>query len=784
MLVPLSWLRDFAPFDLSPAELAATFDDLGMVVEGIQPVGEGLDGVVVARVADIQAIEGADKIRRVLVDAGGPDPVQVVCGAWNFEVGDSVPLARVGAVLPGDFEITRRKMRGVVSDGMLCSPVELRLGTDAGGLLVLPPGLEPGAPIADALGVEADVVFDLAIETNRPDAMSIAGVARDAAARLKLPFAIPDAPAVEVPGDPSLVEVAAPDICPRFSATVFEGAQVGPSPQWVARRLTLAGMRPISNLVDASNYVMLELGQPTHPYDLDKLPGRGLRVRAANPGETVETLDGVERRLGDGPNPDCLICDAEDRPVGIAGVMGGASSEISDTTSTVLLEAAYFDRMAIARTSKRIALRSEASARFERGCDPNGIERAVARFAELAGLRAVREAVVGAPAEPLVVRVRTDRVNAVLGTELDDEQIRGYLGPIGFEARPAGAGAHDVAVPTFRPDTEQEIDVVEEVARHHGYSNIRRTVPSTPLAGHMSTYQRERRLVRQVMAGAGVSEATTGVLIGPDDHQRAGIVVEHPIEADSPLAKEESVLRASLRPGLLTAVAFNAARQNPDVALFEIGEIFLSPKAGDVLPDEHERLGAVLSGTGIDAAAAVELWRVLADALRIDGIELRAGEVDGLHPTRTAHLLLGDVRVGELGEIDPQVVAEYGLDGRVAYLGVDLGILLRDAPRRSERMREVSRFPASDVDLAFLVDDGVPAAAVEGTLLGAAGELLEDLRLFDVYRSEQLGEGRRSLAYRLRFRAPDRTLTDGEVADIRQRCIDAVASAHGGELRS
>src|SRR5581483_12234573 len=372
MLVPLSWLRDFAPFDAdddaATDALAETFNDLGMVVEGIERVGEGLDGVVVARVLEVHGIEGADKIRRVLVDDGTGEPVQVVCGAWNFDAGAVVPFARVGAVLPGDFEIGRRKMKGVESHGMICSGAELRMGGDGKGILLLAPDVAaPGTPLADALGIEPDVVFDLAIETNRPDAMSIAGVARDAAARLGLPFAIPESVVPDGPvatADVASVVVESPELSPRFTAKAILDVVVGPSTSLVQRRLTLAGMRPINNVVDASNYVMLELGQPTHPYDLDQLPGHGLLVRAARPGEVVRTLDGVDRAVGDGEN--CLICDANGDPVGIGGIMGGESSEISASTTRVLLEAAYFTPMAIARTSKRLGLRSEASARFER----------------------------------------------------------------------------------------------------------------------------------------------------------------------------------------------------------------------------------------------------------------------------------------------------------------------------------------------------------------------------------------------------------------------------------
>ena len=689
MLVPLSWLRDFAPFDLDPVTLGETFDDLGMVVEGITRVGEGLDDVVVARVLDIQAIEGADKIRKVIVHTGG-EPIQIVCGAWNFEVGDLVPLAPVGAVLPGDFEIGRRKMKGVESNGMLCSPIELRLGTEAGGLMILTPSesVRPGRPLAAALGVEPDVIYDLAIETNRPDAMCVAGVARDAAAKLRIPFAIPDWTPIAAPADESLVRVEAPELSPRFSATVFTGPSVRPSPPLVARRLTLAGMRPISNLVDASNYVMLELGQPTHPYDLDKLPGRGLLVRTARPGETVVTLDEVERRLGEGPTPDLLICDAEGEgtPVGIAGIMGGASSEISGSTTTVLLEAANFERMTIAHTSKRLGLRSEASARFERGVDPEGIERSIARFADLTGLSASATAmtVVGSPPERRRIRVRTSRVNAVLGTSISDEQIRNYLAPIGFSATPIlyESGMAEVVVPGFRPDAEQEIDIVEEVARHHGYANIERTVPEGARTGSLTPYQRERRVVREVLTGAGIDEAVTSMLIGPGDHARAGLP-EGPtdiVEADSPLAKEESVLRTSLLPGLLRSLAFNAARQNPDVGLFEIGHVFPPPKPGQQLPDERERMAVAVAGADVDARTAVSVWATLADALRLDTVDLRAVDDEpGLHPTRTAAVVVGatGLRLGHVGEVDPAVVEAHGLSGRVAWLDVDLQSLLQ-----------------------------------------------------------------------------------------------------------
>lgn len=574
---------------------------------------------------------------------------------------------------------------------------------------------------------------------------------------------------------------------------MVDGVVVAPSPTWVARRLTLAGMRPISNVVDATNYVMLDVGQPTHAYDLVTLGGGGLIVRRAALGETLTTLDGTVRRL---EADDCVICDATSVPVGLGGVMGGADSEISDSTTSVLLEAAYFAPMAVARTGTRLRLASDARHRFERGIDPEIADRAIRRFVEVLTLTCpslrrgatvdVRSA--SELAEPPTVVLRTARVNALLGTDLSDDRIIGLLEGIGFRPSKHGDGVTSVGIPTWRPDTEREIDVIEEVARLYGYGRIPRTLS---LAGRraagLTTHQRRRRQLRDVMVGAGLSEAWTTTFVAPGDLERAGLPGAA-VEVENPLDRSESILRTSLLPGLLKAARFNADRQMPEVALFEAGRVFDPPVGDDVVPVETERFAAVLTGASVDGRSGARLWALLADAMRIDPsvatAALQAGPVPGLHPGRSARIVTpaGHV-IGSVGEVDDEVSGAYGVPGRVAWLDFDLAALLA-LPRRPDLAQAVSRFPASDTDLAFVVAEDTPAAAVTATITSAAGALAESVRLFDVYRDAALGEGRRSLAYRLRLRSHERTLTDAEVAGVRTAVVAAVGTAHGGTLRS
>ena len=784
MKVLLSWLRDFAPdIDGDPEQLAEVLADLGLAVEELSHVGRGLDGIVIAEVLATRPHPDADRIHLVDVDAGDGEALQVCCGAFNMAVGDLVPLATVGTTMPNGIEIARRKMRGEWSNGMLCSGAEIGMGDDHEGILILEQGLSLGVPLAEALGIQPDVLFDLEVNPNRPDAMSMMGVARDLAARLGVPFsvAVPDVDEAGTPAaERASVSIAAPDFCQRFGVRVLDNVPSGASPRWMANRLLAVGQRPINAVVDLSNYVMFELGQPNHTYDLDLVPGGELGVRMAHRGEELITLDGTDRAL---TTYDGVIVNRDDQAIGLAGVMGGASTEISADTRSVLLEAAWWDPMTIARTARRLGLRSEASARFERGADPEIIPMALDRFAELAAALGSTTApgmidATGNRPESIPVRVRSPRVNSILGTDLSSDQMIALLEPIGFACDSGNENQDfEVTIPSWRLDSATEIDVIEEVGRLHGFSKIARTVPVTEQAGELSPQQQDRRQVRSLLTGMGISEAMPLPFLAPGDLARAGLG-DDGITVTNPLVAEESIMRTSLRPGLLKAVAYNAARRTTGVSLFEIGRV--NPGGGEDLPDEHEHLAVILAGQ--EATAATTLWRRLARHLTVTRPGVVNGPVDGLHPGRSGQVLADGHPVGALGEIDPQVLDAYEIDERVAWLEVDLGTLL-EADRALAPYQAPSRYPSSDVDLAFTVPDDVSADDVAATITKAGGELLASVALFDVFRSTQLGQNRRSLAFTLRFESPDHTLNDAEVAQARQSCIKAVTKAHNATLR-
>ncbi|MGI8756029.1 MAG: phenylalanine--tRNA ligase subunit beta [Acidimicrobiales bacterium] len=804
MKVLASWLQELLDAPVAPDAMAAAFDDLGTPVEEEVRLGEGLEGIVVARVLELRVHPNADKIQLVDVDCGDGEALQICCGAFNMAVGDLVPLATLGTVMPDGMEIARRKLRGEWSNGMLCSARELGMGDDHVGIWILADLPEPGTALADALGVEPDVRWELGVNPNRPDAMSVLGLTRDLAAKVGVGFRPPAPPStVASPAGPVTwtsgggggsasaalsdggsfgVDVVDPDGCGRFVARVLRG--VGPSsasPPWLQRRLTEAGMRPINALVDISNYVMLELGQPNHPYDLAKVAGATLRVRRAAEGETLVTLDDVERTFtGD----DLLICDGDDWPVGIAGIMGGAKCEIDPATTDVLLELAWFDPTSISRSSRRLGLRSEASTRFEKGADPAMADLAGDRFAELAA------AICGATSEPVqvdvrgtlpdrpAVLVRTTRVNAILGTDLTAAEIAGLLVPIGFASAPAGDD-RQVTIPTWRYDCVTEIDVIEEVARHHGYANIVRRELTEARSGRLTDMQQDRRRVRRLLCGLGLTEALPLPFLAPGQLVACGLDPTG-IELVNPLVADESVLRPSLLPGLVAAVARNHARRQLGIGLWELGHVFGPAPSGQVLPDEREHVAVILAGG--EAPAAVEAWQVLAGLLRVAEPAVANAEVAGLHPTRAGTVTASGVAVGVVGEIDPAVLDHHDIGERVAYLEVDLGALLL-GPRRSGAYRQISRFPASDIDLAFEVPESVSALDLERTLADG-DDLVWSARLFDVYRGAPVAAGHRSLAFALRLQAPDRTLTDAEVGEVRSHLIAQVTSAHRARLRT
>ena len=826
MRTPLSWLRDFADFPDDVAFLRATLDDLGLVVEDVELVGEGLDDVIAARIDEIAAIEGADKVRRVVVDAGH-GPLEIVCGAQNFALGDFVPLAPIGAVLPGGFEIAKRKMRGVTSNGMLCSGKELGLGDDHSGLLLLTneAGVAPGRKVAELLGVVPDVVFDITVEGNRPDAWCIAGVARELAARLGLSFEMPSWPAMREGSTETkdLVSATVVDshLCRRLGVAVLESVVIGDSPDWIQTRLRLAGMRPINNVVDASNYVMLELGQPTHPYDATRVAGPGLRVRRAASDESLTTLDGVERVLGKpgrglgDTGEDCVICDATDQVIGIAGIMGGESSEIESSTQTVLLEAACFDPIAITRTSRRLALRTEASARFSKGTDPGIIETAIARFAALVALSAPDATLATQPLlvpahapERAVIDLPLERVTSMLGVDFGARDIADLLSPLGFEVAESDLGHVKVSIPTNRPDIRTSAhgvaDLIEEVARAYGYSRLPRRFPSWATPGKPVPTQSLRHTLREVLTGAGASEAWTTSLVAPGDLRLLGRN-EPEIVVTNPLTVDESRLRRSLLPGLLRAIGYNAERRHDDLALFEIGKVFIHPevatsvtsaRAGSAggaevtLPAEPEMCLALFAREGDDATVAVAVLAALADALGLEGITLDQSERPaGLHPTRSAFIrdAVSGACLGSLGEVDPSLaltLAPGAAGRRVGTLELDLDALADASRATRKNMAAVlpSRFPSSDIELALVLRDEVPASDLLHVLRTTAGELVEDIRLFDVYRGVGVAEGARSLAVRIRLCAEDRTLSESDLLAFRTQLLDA-AETLGATLR-
>ncbi|MDP8958100.1 MAG: phenylalanine--tRNA ligase subunit beta [Actinomycetota bacterium] len=787
MRVSLRWLGEYVdlPEDVivKPDAVAQVLNGLGHEVEAVEYLEAPFRGVVVARVVGRRPHPAADRLQLVEVDAGDRQ-VEVVCGAWNFDTGALVPLALPGATLAGALEVGERRIRGVQSVGMICSEAELGLGEDEGGIMVLPPGPSIGADMTAMLPYP-DVVLDVSITSNRPDCMSMVGLARELAAYYRTGLRRPEVQVKEAP-PPLEVEVGIDDLeaCPRYVARPIRGVRVGPSPAWLRLRLQAAGLRSINNVVDATNYVLLELGQPLHAFDLDRLAGHTIVVRRARAGETLRTLDGLERRLDPA---DLVIADAE-RPVGLAGVMGGEDAEVGGETSDVLIESAYFDPPTVLGTAKRHGLRTEASSRFERGVDPNNAllaaDRVAGLLAQVSGGRpaeGVRD-VYPRPVRAHRVAFPLGEVPRLLGIEVPPAVVMELLERL--EMKVTGRHPLTVIVPTFRPDLSRPADLVEEVARLYGYDQIPETLPKGT-GGGLPDRQQRLRLLRQVLVGAGYYEAQTLSFLSPADLDGLGLEEGDPrrsaIEVTNPLREEEGVLRTTLLPGLLQAAAYNQARRVGQVSLFEIGKVFLrDPLNEGNLPEQPDLL-AFVSNRGADVHDATGLWELVARSLgaATTGLQPQAGAP--FHPGRSAQVLVDGRPTGRVGELHPSVVRAFGLAGRVVAGEIELDPLLEEPGWW--QLAEPSPFPPVVFDLAFELPEGAPAGELLQAVREAAGQLLEEASIFDVFRGSPLPPDAKSLALRLRLRAPDHTLTDDEVAVVRQTIATRVAERLGGRLR-
>ena len=786
MRIPLSWLREYVSFDLSPRELADELTMRGMEVSAVETAGAGWTDVVVGRVLDVQRHPNADTLWLTRVDVGeAGGELEIVCGAQNLEIGQLVPAAMVGAVLAGDRRIERSKIRGVVSNGMLCSAIELGLGSDADGIHILghDDELPLGTPLAEVVG---DVVLDVDVKPNRGDALSMVGLAREIAAFTGVDLRLPDATIAEADDDVAghvSVRIDEPELNPRFTARWLGGVANGPSPEWMQERLIAAGMRPISAVVDVTNYVMHELGQPQHAYDADKVPGGRIVVRRARDGERLETIDHVERTL----DQRMLVIADEQRAIGLAGIMGGASTEVSSGTTNVILESAIFHGPTIRNTARRLSLRSEASMRHEKGIGHDlpryAADRAAKLLAEITGARVARGIVDNDPAakEPSRVAVSVRRMARLLGIELTSDGVAALLAPLGFGVEGTGDDLA-VSVPAHRLDVTSDADVAEEVARAHGYERIPGRLPQAVLPPYRPDPSEPRHRIRRILAGLGLDEMVSHALIGPQDLQRSRYPSHGSelITLYNPMNEEHAILRPSLYPSLHGGAAENARHRMHDVRLFDIGKSYWYRPDGQTARERRAEtagtgryeawdLGIILAGNVTpaypgqapresDVADVKGIVDALHDALGAPRPTYRpeqdASRHPHRHPGRTGLIVdAAGNAYGSLGEVHPAVVEAWGLTGRPVDAGLSLHRLLDLVPAE-RRSRPVPSAQPVDRDLAVVVEDATPVGEVLRVARMSAGPLLADLRLFDAYRGEQIGPGRVSYALSFRFQ-PD-----------------------------
>lgn len=819
MRVPLAWLRDYVDVSLSPQDLAEELTLHGMEVNAIE-LGGDFDGIVVGRLLSVERHPNADTLWLTSVDVGGEGPLQVVCGANNIAPGQLVPVAQVGSLLPGGRRIGKSKIRGVESQGMLCSAVELGLGTDAEGIHLVDEGPALGADLREVVG---EVVLDVDVKPNRGDALSMVGLAREIAAFSGAELRLPDASVVE---DASLlsdeqvsVRIVEPSLCPRFTARFFDGVTNDPSPDWMQRRLIAAGMRPISAVVDVTNYVMHELGQPMHAYDADAVPGCRIVVRRAREGEQLVMIDHVERTL----DARTLVIADEQRAIGLAGIMGGASTEVTPETRRVILESAIFDGPTIRNTARRLALRSEASMRHEKGIGPDlprfAADRAARLIAEATGARVASGFIDNDPGPhpPRTVRSSLSRLERLLGIAIPPTLVGDLLRPLGFETAVDG-DALSVTVPSFRRDVVLPEDVAEEYARAYGYERIEGRLPSAELPPYRPDPGEPRHRVRRILAGLGLDEVVMHALIGPADLQRSGYDadVAGMVRVANPISEEHAILRPVPYPSLLRAMAENVRQRRTDPWLFEIGKTYWQAHGAAGGGPDHAAgatpRDAETAGTGRFEAWHVTIGLLGARAPRSPGSTIRDADVADLkgivealhdalgaprpafraetveerhahlHPGRAGRILdAGGRAYGSIGEVDPRVAEQWGLVGRPVIAAMHLGQLLALVP---EHLR-VGPPPAAqplDRDLAVVVDDATPLGDVVRITRSSGAPLLRSVQLFDEYRSQQIGEGKVSYALALRFQ-PEAPAEERAVEKAMKRIQGALRHHLGAEIR-
>ncbi len=805
MIVTYNWFKELVDFDFSPDNLADRLTMAGLEVDAMEKIGEGLDSIIVARLESVDPHPDADRLTLCIADSG-KDKFQIVCGARNHKAGDLVALARVGTILPGGLKIKRSKIRGIESDGMLCSEKELGLAEDSEGIMILPPDLPLGKPVLEVLGLK-DVRYELGLTPNRADCLSLVGVAREVGAMAGNPVRIPDGvPREEAPDAASLtsVTIEEPKMCPRYTARLIRDVKIGPSPDWLARRVESVGIRSINNVVDVTNLILMELGHPLHAFDFNLLRGGGIIVRRAGEGEAFTTLDGQDRILS---AEDLVICDAEG-PVALAGIMGGENSEIQPETTDILLESAYFDPLTIRRTAKRLGMHTESSHRFERGVDiqmaPIALDRAAAVIQQVAGGR-VAEGIIDVypfPVKEKKISLSARRTREVLGLELDVLEIRSLLKSIGLDAeilsdRPEKDTLF-VTVPTFRHDLERDIDLIEEVARLHGYDRIPLTLPTGRLISHRAPFRhRNADRVRDLLSTTGFSEIINYSFVSPrlwdrillpaaDERRRnVGIL--------NPLTDEQSVMRTTLVPSMLETVSRNMAFQSKDLRLFELRPVFFSSE-GEDLPHEQLRLSVALCGRRepegwnhedaqvdfFDLKGAAES---LLHLFRPEKLEWDSAISEPyLHPGKSCALRANGKLLGFLGEAHPKVLENFDIDLPVLLLDLDMDALFSSEGTTSV-FRPISRFPDIYRDSAFLMNESVSAGEIFGLLERKKNRYIEDVVLFDLYRGKGIPEGKKSIGIRVRYRSAEKTLTDEEINKAHGKIVEELCKTFDAEVR-